>query len=370
MATLKDIANEVGVSQATVSRVLNGDPAISVTKETRDNILLTAKRLAYKTVTQRVQENAQNTLNSDWSIHDETAGTGKKVRIGVAQMFEISEQMEDIYYLQMKSTLDEVCFLKGWTTVTLSRNDKKQFVKNDDMPLDGIIAIGRFTKEEIQNFEEYTENIVFIDSNPEPLKYFSIVPDYHLAVRLAVNHCRKLGQNRIAYVGSVNTFNDNKNLTMDPRFYYYRTAMVNHDLFEDSLVIDCPMNARGGYAAMKQYLSEVIGRTEHHKQSEGKVLPDVLFAASDAVAPGVVKALQEAGIKIPEDIGMVTFNNTSLSEFSNPPLTSIEVFLTENAETATRCMDMLWSGRRFPKKIVVPCVLVDRNSVKQHDTME
>ncbi len=171
----------------------------------------------------------------------------------------------------MKSTLDEACFLKGWTTVTLSRNDKKQFIKNDDIPLDGIIAIGRFTKNEIKNFEEYTSNIVFIDSNPEPLKYYSIVPDYHLAVRLAINHCRKLGQERIAYVGSVNTFDDNKNLTMDPRFYFYRTAMVNKDLFEDALVIDCPMNARGGYAAMKKYL------TDNSK------LPDAFFAASDAV---------------------------------------------------------------------------------------
>lgn len=353
MATLKDIANEVGVSQATVSRVLNGDPAISVTKETRDNILLTAKRLEYKTVTQRVQENAQNTYHASAGLYDELAAAGKRVRIGVAQMFEIAEQMDDIYYLQMKSTLDEVCFLKGWTTVTLSRNDKKQFVKNDDMPLDGIIAIGRFTKEEIADFEEYTENIVFIDSSPEPLKYYSIVPDYHMAVRLAVHHCRDLGKNRIAYIGSVNTFDDNKSLTMDARFYYYRTAMVNQNEFDESLVIDCPMNPHGGYMAMKKYLTEDAGR-----------LPDVLFAASDAVAPGVVKALQEEGMKVPEDIGMVTFNNTSLSEFSNPPLTSIEVFLKESAESAAFCMELLWKGSRFPKKLVVPCSLVDRNSVK------
>ncbi len=350
MATLKDIAKEVGVSQTTVSRVLNGDPTIIVGKETRDNILLAAKRLEYKTVTQRVRENVQNVSNHALGIYDEGAAT-RKVRIGVAQMFEIAEQMEDIYYLQMKSTLDEVCFLRGWTTVTLSRNEKKKFVKNDDIPLDGIIAIGRFTRDEIKNFEEYTSNIVFLDSSPEPMKYYSIVPGYHLAVRLAINHCRELGQDRIAYVGSVNTFDDNKNLTMDPRFYYYRTSMVNRGMYEDSLVIDCPMNARGGYAAMKKFLEK------------SKKLPDVLFAASDAVAPGVVKALQEAEIGIPEDIGVVTFNNTSLSEFSNPPLTSIEVFMRESAESAAHCMDMIWAGMSFPKKIVVPCALVDRNSV-------
>lgn len=350
MATLKDIAKEAGVSQATVSRVLNGDPTISVTKETRDTIQLIAKRLDYKTVSQRVQENAQTGAQA-FSLEKEKTESEKQIRIGIAQMFEIAEQIEDIYYMQVKSMLDEVCFVRGWSTVTLSRNDQKHFVKNDDLPLDGIIAVGRFTREEIQDFEAYTGNIVFIDSSPEPLQYYSIVPDYHLAVRVSLDHFFEKGLQRIAYIGGVKTFDDQKNLTTDPRYYYYRMAMVNKDLYNEDLVIDCPMNARGGYAAMKAYLEA------------GHPLPDGLFAASDAVAPGVVKALQEMGKRIPEDIGIITFNNTSFSEFSNPPLSSVEVFLKESAECAMLCMNMLWEGMHFPKKIVVPCMLVDRGSV-------
>lgn len=351
MATLKDIAKEAGVSQATVSRVLNGDPSISVTQETRETIMLTAKRLGYKTVSQRVQENAQNG-NPAMGMERKNPDLDKKIRIGIAQMFEIAEQMEDIYYMQVKSMLDEVCFVRGWSTVTLSRNEQKHFVKNDDLPLDGIIAVGRFTEAEIQDFEEYTCNIVFIDSSPNPLRYYSIVPDYHLAVHISLDHFFRKGMERIAYIGGVKTFDDQKNLTMDPRYYYYRIAMVNRKLYKESLVIDCPMNARGGYAAMKEYLES------------GNELPEALFASSDAVAPGVVKALQEYGKDIPKDISIITFNNTNFSEFSNPPLSSIEVFLKESAESAALCMNMLWDGMQFPKKIVVPCKLIDRSSVR------
>ncbi|HAB88559.1 MAG TPA: hypothetical protein DCE60_06035 [Coprococcus sp.] len=77
----------------------------------------------------------------------------------------------------------------------------------------------------------------------------------------------------------------------------------------------------------------------------------------------MVKALQECGRQIPDDIGIIAFNNTSFSEFSNPPLSSVEVFLKESAECAVLCMNMLWDGIQFPKKIIVPCMLVDRGSV-------
>jgi LacI family transcriptional regulator len=347
MATLKDIAAQVGVSQATVSRVLNEDPKLSVTDETRQKIVQTAQNLGYQTVTQRVQTQ-KHAVQSPAVLR---AGESKQMRIGVAQMFELKEQQEDIYYILLKQMVDEVCFSFGITTVVLFRNEEKRFVKRDDLALDGLIAIGRFTRTEVANFEEYTDNIVFLDSNPDALRYYSVVPNYHMAVRQMLNYCWDLNQNRVAYAGSVYTFDDVKALSMDPRYYYYRASMINRDLFEDKLVIDCPMNARGGYAAMQDYL-------KHHKS-----LPDVIFAASDAVAPGIVKALQEHGIRIPQDIGIVTFNNTSFSEFSNPPLTSVEVFLRENAEAAVQCMHFLWNGIKKAKKFVVPCNIVDRQSV-------
>lgn len=348
MATLKDIAQKAGVSQATVSRVLNSDPNLSITQEKRDLILQVAKELNYKTVSQRVQ--AQQGL----AMLDMNAVRGDKTRrIGVAQMFELKEQAQDVYYIALKQMVDQACFAQGWTTVLYFRNEEGHFVKHDEEPVDGMIAIGRFSSEEIADFEQETENIVFLDSSPDPLKYYSIVPYYHMAVRQVFEHCEHKGKTSIAYVGAKHTFGDHKEMALDPRYYYYKISMINRHAYEDDLVIDCPMNAQGGYEAVKHYL-------ETHER-----LPEVLFAASDAVAPGVVKALYEKGLIVPKDIGLVTFNNTSFSEFSSPPLTSVEVFLDESAKMAVECLVFRWNYmNNIAKRIAIPCKLIDRGSVE------
>ena len=342
MATLKEIAGLAGVSSATVSRVLNQDPSLSVTEETRQRVLEAAKELGYRTVQQRYQGS---------QTQEERQGSAEK-RIGIAQMFETAQLLEDIYYMVLKNVLDEVCFERHWSTVMLFRNDQGHFVKNDDLPLDGIVAIGRFTQSEIEDFHVHTENVVFLDSSPDEEKYCSIVPNYHLAVRQVLNCFWEHGYQRVAYLGSVYTYGAKKELSMDPRFYYYKNSLMERNCYEEDLVIDCEMNSRSSYAVMKEYLAR------------GRKLPDGIFAASDAVAPGMLKVLREYQIQIPRDVGVITFNNTSLSQFSEPPLSSVEVFLRENADAAALCMELLWQKKIHPKQIIISCRLKERGSVK------
>lgn len=345
MATLKEIARIAGVSSATVSRVLNQDPTLSVTEETRKRVQQAARELGYRTVQQRYQ--AFQGPDGE-SQKQETV----ERRIGVAQMFETDRLLEDIYYMILKNFLDEVCFEKRWTTVMLFRNDQGHFVKNDDLPLDGIVAIGRFTLGEIQDFHEYTENIVFLDSSPDEEKYCSIVPNYHLAVRQVLECFWAHGYKRVAYLGSIYTFGATKELSMDPRFYYYKNSLLARECYDPDLAIDCEMNSKSSYAAMSAYLES------------GKPLPDAIFAASDVVAPGLLKALREHEIRVPQDIGIITFNNTSLSQTAEPPLSSVEVFLRENADTAAFCMELLWQKKIHPKQIIISCRLEERGSVR------
>ena len=340
MATLKDIAQRANVSQATVSRVLNCDPTLSVTNETKQRVFRIANELGYRTVSKRTIREV---------MHE------KKRRIGIALMLEFDEDKEDIYYLMMKSMMEEVCFEHGYTTVNLFRNQSREFIVNDDAPIDAIIAIGHFTTEEIRSFHRYTSTVVFLDSSPDEQRYFSIVPNYHLAVRLALNHFFEQGHTRIAYVGSVETYGDTKALVTDPRYYYYQTTMMNQGLFRDDLVISCKITAQNGYETMLRYL------TEHRE------LPTALFICSDTVAPGILRAVKEVGMSIPGDLSVITFNNTSLSEFADPPLNSIEVYMRENAGAAMMCLDLIWDGNSCPKKMVVPCELIDRGSTKARE---
>ena len=185
------------------------------------------------------------------------------------------------------------------------------------------------------------------------MQYYSILPNYHLAVQLALNHFRGNGFQKVAYVGSVNTFGDQKELTMDPRFYYYRSGLMNRDRFDPELVLDCPMTANGGYQAMTEFLD----RNGHP--------PEAMFISSDSIAPGLMMALREHRLGVPENISVITFNNTVLSQFSDPPLTSSELHMQENVRSAAVCMELLWQGDVCGKRIVVPCSPVSRDSVQR-----
>lgn len=345
MATLKEIASIAGVSQATVSRVLNQDPSLSVTEETRNRVMQTARDLGYRTVQQRYQayQEAETPAAKPQEVVEK--------RIGIAQMFEHQQLLEDIYYLTLKNILDEVCFSKKWTTVPLLRNQDGHFVKHDDQPLDGVVAIGRFTQEEITDFHRYTDNIVFLDSSPDEERYHSIVPNYHLGVRQVLRCFWQRGYQRIAYLGSVYTFGNTKELSMDPRFYYYKNSLLEQERFDPDLVIDCEMNSKSSYEAMIAYLDS------------GKPLPEAIFAASDVMAPGLLKALREREIQVPEQMGIITFNNTPLSQLSQPPLSSVEVYMQESAQAAVLCLELLWQNKSHPKKITISCRLEQRGSV-------
>lgn len=341
MATLKDIADQAGVSQATVSRVLNRDPSLSVTEETRERVFRAAAALSYKKAGPLQMEPPPKAVNQER-------------RVGVAQMFDMKELQEDIYYLTLKTLLDEECFGRQWTTLPLYRDAQKRFVSNH--PLDGLLAIGRFTQDEINVFLQYTNNIVFLDSDPEPLKFYSILHNYEMALHLAMDHFRQKGYTHVAYVGSVHTFGHHKELTTDPRFSYYQMDQMSRNCYDPALVLDCSMNARSGYQSMSQFLDSHDGKP-----------PEAMFIASDSIAPGVLMALQEYGIRIPADVGILTFNNTVLSQFSSPPLTSVELFMWEIVRAAAICLERFWLGDTCGKRIVVPCDLVERGSTSQKE---
>lgn len=343
MATLKDVAKQAGVSSAAASRIINRDPTLSVTEDTRARVLEAAAALDYKKPAPQ-PERAEKPGKG-------RARDGRERRVGVAQMFEPRELQEDLYYLALKNALDRECFSRSWSTVPLFRDGAGRFTLRDAQPLDGLFAIGRFTREEIASFRRYTDRIVFLDSDPDPIQYYSILPNYHHAVRLALRYFEERGFSKIAYVGAVNTFGDQKELTMDPRFYYYRTWLINRDRYDSELVLDCPMTSGGGYAAMTEFL---------RKSARA---PEAMFVASDSIAPGLMMALREHGVAVPEDAGVITFNNTVLSQFSDPPLTSVELHMSETVRAAAFSMEMLWQGDVCGKRIVVPCSLVSRGSV-------
>lgn len=334
MATLKDIAQLTNVSLTTISRILNNDTTLNVSNETKEKVIEAANKLKYKTIGQRYKDRK-----------------AKKYKIGIAQMFELEEQKKDIYYIMMKNVLEEVCLEENIEVITLFRNQDKNFIKINKKKLDGIFPIGRFTLEEIANFESYTKNIVFIDSSPDELTYHSIIPNYQLGVKIALKYLIDKGHRNIGFIGSKYTFGNTKDLEIDSRYVYFKSFLEGNNLFNENYTVECEMNSKSGYLNMLKFLKE-------------SKLPTAFFISSDAIASGILKAFNEKNIKIPEDVSIVTFNDTPLSEFATPALSSIRIFMREYATAALKVMEELWEGEHGVKKIIMPCNLIERESVK------
>ena len=131
MATIKEIADYVGVSSGTVSRVLNNDSKIVVSDETRIQILRVAEELKYKTAKQR--------KNKSKNIYV----------VGIVEMFDVAQQLQDPYYLFLRSIVEKQCFQKGIKVVSVFKNGGA-YQLFEDTKLNGIICIGKFTEEEVK----------------------------------------------------------------------------------------------------------------------------------------------------------------------------------------------------------------------------
>lgn len=336
MATLKDIAAATGVSISTISRILNQDETLSVPPQTRQRVFDAAKALGYVSPRSRGKS--------------ETPRSAAQ-RMGIAQMFEMEQVLQDPYYLYMKTALEQVCFSRGIETVSMFRDGQGNFTVQGEPVLDGVFAIGSFNAQEICSFQRYTRHIVFMDSSPDDERYFSTLPNFHLGLRQALNRFLQDGHRRIGFIGSHYTLQAAKDLRLDPRLYYFRNFLQARGLYQEQYVLDSPMDSPAAFRVLSQALTQ------------WDTPPTALFISSDAMANGVMRALAQSGLSIPRDISLIAFNDTPLSLNTTPPLSSIRVLQHELAVAALSAMDLCRCGMEYPFKTVVPCVYVERCSV-------
>lgn len=333
MATLKEIADKVGVSLTTVSRVLNNDSGIVVADETKMEIFQVAEELEYKTAKQRKAKQKNVTT------------------IGIAEMYDVVKQLEDPYYLILKNIVEKKCFENEVKVTGLfKKEDSYELV--EQVKLDGIIAIGRFSIKEIEKLKEKSENIVFLDSSPDDEVYDGVKVNFKLGVNQALNYFLQLGHEEIGFIGSRKTLGDVKELALDDRLKFFCEYMKSKNLLNEDYIIDSEMTSKGGYESIKKFIKEK------------KKMPTAFFVSNDAIGTGVIRGLQEHGYKVPEDVSIIAFNDTIVSQYSNPPLTSIRVHVEYLGEVAVELMMERINNRTYAKKVIIPSEFILRESVK------
>ena len=343
--TLKTLAEHTGFSIATISRVLNNDPTVTVSEETRRMIFDTAHKLGY------------------------TGGSGRRSQrivtdtmvIGIAEMLSPAEQMTDPYFLYLKNFVEQTCFEQKLQTVTL-REDADGYHALSPSGVDGIIAIGYFSDQQIASLQYLSRNITFLDSSPNELLYDSVVLNFELGIHQALDYLRSLGHARIGFLGPKRLGDEHRRIVQEPRRRYFEHYMREAGLYRGELVIEVPM--RDQLAVEEEFFMRI-------RTWSPQTIPTAVVAVNEECAIGVIHALRRLQQQVPEDMSIVSFNDTVMSSVVEPALTSISPHLDYMAATAVRLVQQRASTpahqpeRRFPQKVVIPPTLTVRRSTAE-----
>jgi len=335
MATIKDIALKSGVSPSAVSRVLNHDVTISVSEETKLKIFRAAEELEYRTIRER-----KNVIEKK-----------DRLNIGIVDWYSDIEQLDDPYYLYLMMAIEKQCSLSGISTFKINKYNG-QYYSTITGQADGIIAIGRFSDEEINEISLISSNIVFLDSSPLESKFDSVVLNYRLGLTEALEYLLELGHRHIGFIGGV-AVGDHKETIVDHRLREFSSFLEERSLFvQNSVFLGSRISSSEGY----RLVSEILKTPK---------LPTAFFVSNDSMAAGALRALHEAKVHIPNDVSIIGFNDLPAAKYLYPPLTTVSVPIDFMAEIAIELMtERVSKGRILPKKVLVPTQLVVRKSCK------
>lgn len=322
MATLKEISTLTGLSSATVSRILNNDSTLSVKDETKRRVLEVAEKIGYKVSS---KSNSQEQMN-------------------FLAIFNYSEELEfnDPYYLSIRFAIEEEC-------KNLDINLDKSYNTHTfiaDKKYNGVLCIGQFSDTHIKQIQTISKNIIFIDSCNNK-DFDSISADLKEISECIVDFFIQSDYKKIGYIGG-RDFDD----VLDEREEaFLKYSFLKKVVDEDNFYVG-DFTSSSGYNLANTMISN------------GK-LPDALFIANDSIALGVLKALNEKKINIPEDIAIISINDIPASSFTFPALSTIKIHSELMGSQAVRILkDKIESNRITPLKIIVPFSLILRETTK------
>lgn len=325
MATIKDIANLANVSITTVSRVLNYDETLNVSPETRKRVFEAAEELAYVVAPKKKQK-------SKW-------------KIGLYDSFSLEEELVDTYYLSIRVALEKKLKSKSIDFFRIDKEGNEENLKK----IDGILCLGTFKKKDIEKIKSFNKPCVFVDSNPDEYYYDSVVIDFNSATRNALNYLTELGHENIGFIGGVET-DMYGNRFKDLRQDVFENYLTEKNIFKEELVKIGGYDPKDGYINLREMLT-----------SEPK--PTAVFVANDTIAVGCYKAAYELGVKIPDELSIVGFNDVATAQYMVPPLTTVKLYTEIMGETAVDLLvERLSSKREVSKKITINTKLIVRES--------
>ena len=301
--TIYDIANQLNISPATVSRGLKDHPAIS--KKTKKKIFELAEKIGY-----RSNHFARNLRNQ------------KTHTIGV-----IVPKLNSHFMSSVIAGIEHVANHEGYHLIISqsSESSEKEAGNTKTMfnnRIDGLLVSLAYDTKELSHFNSFFKKnipVIFFDRIMEHQNSTNILINNHQAAYEATQHLIEQGCKRIVHI----TAPPQQNVYVD-RLQGYKQALADHKIkFKEEYVIIGNLSMEAGAEAAEAIM-------------QMNVLPDGVFVANDNCAVGCMLALKQKGMKIPDDIAFVGFNNDPVAMVVEPNLSTINYPGYEMGQAAAR----------------------------------
>lgn len=310
LSTIKDVAAAASVSVATVSRVLNDNGYVN--EETKKRVLQAISDLNY--------------------IPNEVARSLFKKQSRTIAL--IVPDIKNPFFPEVARAIEDVANSREFTLILCNSDEKveKEMMYLDVMKqkyVDGIIIVtSTLTPKHI---EKRDIPIVALD-RPISTDIPSVSVDNFEGAKRAVKYLKETGCKKIAYIRGPQTV-----VNADERFKGYIDEVKNESWFSHDLVVNGNHNVIETTEATKKLLTRQ---------------PDIdgIFAGNDYMAVGVLKAAEQLGIKIPDDLSVIGFDGIQLSQLTSPELTTMAQPIYELGYTAAELLFEMIDGKQMSKQ--------------------
>ena len=288
MATIRDVAAKAGVSAATVSRIINNKG--QATPETIARVHAVIKELGYKpnVVARSLTSRKSNTIAL------------------------LVPTISNPFFPELARGVEDVANSYGLNIFLCNTDDERDKVNNYLVSLreryvDGVIINSlNLTNNDLEELHSSGIPTITLDRTFSNHEYSSISVKHRIGAQLATKHLIDIGCKRIGLIrGPEDDF------TAVQRMWGYRDYVKDFDWFDQSWIALGDFSVKSGYLCMKELF-------QRHPDIDG------VFASNDLMAIGLLKAAHEWGRKVPDELAIIGFDGIDMSQYTNPPISTIK----------------------------------------------
>ncbi len=328
--SMREVAAHSNVSVATVSMVLNNNPRIS--RATQQRVRRSMDDLGYR------PDRVAQSLSSTYT------------RLIAVMIPPLSHAFADAYFGEIISGIYDRAARLGHKI--LLEQAKPKFIESgqhielvERRFVDGILCLGFIENYEfMHDLVDRDQPVLAVNTQFNDLDVDTVVCDYSAGAEQVMHCLRQLGHKKVGMV-----IGGSHGVTTQDILAVFRASMEEEGTFDPSLVVDGRYSETGGAEAARQLM-------ERH--------PDLtaIFASNDKMAMGAVHYLHQSGRQVPTDVSVVGFDNLYMSQFLNPPLTTVHLPLYDLGDVACERLIQRVRGRQDPVAELLPTHLILRES--------